>query len=133
MDSMALVTPVACPKFVPLIEGEKFGSEEINAAVAEYTNELKAAGVDTLILSCTHYPFIKKEIEKALGENIMVIDPAEDTARSAIKILTENGLAKKNGKGNTTICFTADIDRGTRLVKYILPNVKSAFEQVDLQ
>lgn len=133
MDSSAVVTPVACPKFVPLIEGEKFGSAEAKEAVKEYTEILKIAGVDTLILSCTHYPFLKKEIEQALGKDTIVIDPAEETSRNALQVLRENGLAKESGQGSTTICFTADIDRGIRLVNYILPNVKSAFKQVDLK
>ena len=133
MDPQASVTPVACPKFVPLVEGEKFGSVAAAEAVEEYTRELKTAGVDTLILSCTHYPFIKKEIEQALGKDTIVIDPAEETAQNAIKILTENDLAKASGKGSTIICFTADLERGMRLAKYMLPNVKSAFKQVDLK
>ena len=55
-----------CPKFVPLIEGEKFGSPELAAAIKEYTDKLKAQGVDTVMLSCTHYPFCgKKEIREA--------------------------------------------------------------------
>ena len=68
-----------------------------------------------------------------MGKDTVVIDPAEETARDAIKILTENDLAKARGKGSTTICFTADIERGMRLAKYMLPNVKSVFKQVDLK
>ena len=58
-DDGADVYPQACPKFVPLIEGEQFDGAEVRAAVAEYAAPLKAAGIDTLILSCTHYPFIQ--------------------------------------------------------------------------
>ena len=50
-DAGADVYPQACPKFVPLIEGEQFGSAEVMSAVAEYAAPLKAAGIDTLILS----------------------------------------------------------------------------------
>lgn len=59
-DDGADVYPQACPKFVPLIEGEQFDGAEVRAAVAEYAAPLKAAGIDTLILSCTHYPLSKK-------------------------------------------------------------------------
>jgi glutamate racemase len=74
-DDGADVYPQACPKFVPLIEGEQFDSAEVRAAVAEYAAPLKAAGIDTLILSCTHYPFIQKEIESEFGSEVTVIDP----------------------------------------------------------
>jgi len=133
VDPTACVAPIACPKFVPLIEGEKFGSTELAEAVTEYTDKLKVAGADTLILSCTHYPFIRREIEKALGNGVNVIDPAEETAREAIKVLGTQGLAKQKGQGSTTICFTADLDRGMRLAKHMLPDTKSTFKQINLK
>ena len=133
VDPTACVAPIACPKFVPLIEGEKFGSSELAQAVAEYTGKLKAAGADTLILSCTHYPFIKTEIEMALGNGVNIIDPAEETARDAIKVLVAQGVAKQKGQGSTTICFTADLDRGIRLAKHMLPDTESVFQQVNLK
>ena len=80
-DAGADVYPQACPKFVPLIEGEQFGSAEVMSAIAEYAAPLKAAGIDTLILSCTHYPFIQKEIESEFGSEVTVIDPADATAQ----------------------------------------------------
>ena len=53
-DSTAEVYPMGCAKFVPLIEGEQFASPELPQAIAEYAAPLKEAGVDALILSCTH-------------------------------------------------------------------------------
>ncbi|WP_303707493.1 glutamate racemase, partial [Phascolarctobacterium succinatutens] len=53
-DPQAQVYPVACPKFVPLIEGEQFDSPELQQAIAEYTEPFKKAGVEAVILSCTH-------------------------------------------------------------------------------
>ena len=84
LDSSAIVVPKACPRFVPLIEGEKFGSSEIADAVAEYAAPVKNAGVDTLILSCTHYPFIKKEIEHEMGDQVKVIDVMQDFCRKVL-------------------------------------------------
>ncbi len=133
IDPTACVAPIACPKFVPLIEGEKFASTELAEAVTEYTDKLKAAGADTLILSCTHYPFIRKEIENALGNDVNIIDPAEETARYAIKVLAANGCAKTQGQGSTTICFTADLDRGIRLAKHMLPDTENVFKLVNLK
>jgi len=86
-----------------------------------------------LILSCTHYPFIRREIEKALGDGVHVIDPAEETAKNTIDLLEKQGLSKRNGQGSTTIYFTADLDRGMRLAKRMLPNTKSIFAQINLK
>lgn len=131
-DPEATVVPKACPQFVPLIEGEKFGTPEVADAIAEYTLPLKTAGVDTVILSCTHYPFIKKEIEKAMGEGVQVIDPAEETAHDTEKALKEEGLLQTEGTGKTTICFTADLERGKRIASRMFDVEASEFKTVNL-
>jgi glutamate racemase len=56
LDAGVSFHPVACPRLVPLIEGDDPYGEETEAAVREYAAPLKAAGVDTVILGCTHYP-----------------------------------------------------------------------------
>lgn len=132
VDSTAKVVPQACPKFVPLIEGEHFDSPEIKAAVAEYALPLKAAGVDTMILSCTHYPFIKKEIEEAMGADVKVIDPAEQTALDAKAVLKADELLRTDGCGKTTICFTADLDRDKRIAARMFDVKACTFQKVKL-
>ena len=54
MDPEIQVFGQGCPKFVPLIEGEKFGTPELASAVQEYADDLKAHDVDTVLLACTH-------------------------------------------------------------------------------
>lgn len=132
LDSAAAVVPEACPKFVPLIEGEKFGSSEIIDAVAEYAAPLKKAGVDTLILSCTHYPFIKEEIEKEMGLGVKVIDPAEQTALDVQGALRAASLLKESSSGKTTICFTADLARGKRIAARMFDVEACEFRAVTL-
>lgn len=132
-DPSATVVPKACPKFVPLIEGEGFGSAEITDAVAEYALPLKEAGVDTLILSCTHYPFIKEEIEREMGTQVKVIDPAEQTALDAQAILCEGQLLLKGPAGKTTICFTADLARGRRITSRMFEVASCEFKEVILK
>ena len=66
-DPTAEVYPLACPRFVPLIEGEQFDSVELQDAIAEYAAPLKQAGIDALLLGCTHFPFIREQLEAELG------------------------------------------------------------------
>ena len=132
VDSTATVVPKACPKFVPRIEGERFDSPEIKAAIAEYALPLKAAGVDTMILSCTHYPFIKKEIEDEMGAGVKVIDPAEQTALDTKAALEDCGLLQAEGSGKTTICFTADLERGKRIAARMFDVEACTFQNVTL-
>ena len=124
---------MCCAKFVPLIEGEQFASPELPEAVAEYAAPLKAAGVDALILSCTHYPFIREQIEAEFGPEVTVIDPAEATSQLAIEALEKAGLAKTEGVGRVTICGTADIERVQRLAQRMLPVEACDFKEIDLQ
>ena len=132
-DSTAEVYPMGCAKFVPLIEGEQFASEELPKAIAEYAAPLKAAGVDALILSCTHYPFIKEQIAAEFGPEVTIIDPAEATSELAIAALDEAGLAKNEGVGRVTICGTADIERVQRLAQRMLPVEDCSFKEINLQ
>src|SRR4051812_21465566 len=59
LDAGVSLWPVACPRLVPLIEGEDPYGEETELAVREYAAPLKEEGVDTVILGCTHYPLIR--------------------------------------------------------------------------
>ncbi len=131
-DPSVSVYPVACPDFVPLIEGERFGGDDIREAVARYAAPLKAAGIDALILSCTHFPFIRGEIEAEFGSGVTVIDPAEATSRSAMEALGGLGLLRTEGKGRMKICCTADKDRVKRLAERMLPVEDCVFEQINL-
>lgn len=71
----------ACPAFVPLVERGLSAGPEVEAAVAEYLTPLRAAGVDTVVFGCTHYPFLRDAIRRFLGEGITLVDPAESVIR----------------------------------------------------
>jgi len=76
----AQVTSQACPLFVPLAE-EGFTEDEIAGAVARrYLAPLAAAGVDTLVLGCTHYPLLSSTIAATMGDGVALVDSAEAVA-----------------------------------------------------
>lgn len=131
-DSSAEVYPMACPKFVPLIEGEQFGNPAVAEAVAEYAAPLKEAGIDALILSCTHYPFIKDVVEVEFGNGVTVIDPAEATAKLSKASLEANGLLNNEEQGSVKICCTADLERVKRLAARMLPAEACHFQEISL-
>ena len=131
-DSSAEVYPMACPKFVPLIEGEQFGDPAVAEAVAEYAAPLKEAGIDALILSCTHYPFIKDVVEVEFGNGVTVIDPAEATAKLSNASLEANGLLNNEAQGSVKICCTADLERVKRLAARMLPAEVCQFQEISL-
>lgn len=83
-----------CPLFVPLVEEGLMGHAITEMAVAEYLQPLKDAGVDTLILGCTHYPALKDDIGRFMGPGVTLVDSADALAAAAEDRLAELGLLR---------------------------------------
>ncbi|HZK55944.1 MAG TPA: glutamate racemase [Desulfosporosinus sp.] len=75
-QAIALVKAQGCPLFVPLIEAGLANSSEARGIARTYLAPLQAAGVDALILGCTHFPFLEPVIHEILGEDVLLVDPA---------------------------------------------------------
>lgn len=75
-QAISVVRAQGCPLFVPLIEAGLANSAEARGIAKTYLAPLKDAGVDALILGCTHYPFLEPVIREILGEDVVIIDPA---------------------------------------------------------
>ncbi|WP_081962919.1 glutamate racemase [Desulfosporosinus sp. HMP52] len=84
---IALVKAQGCPLFVPLIEAGLAESEQALGIAKTYLTPLKAAGVDTLILGCTHYPFLEPVLNKILGEDVLIVDPAKAVVKELENLL----------------------------------------------
>ena len=82
----------ACPRFVPLVESGKADSEEAEEAACTYVNPLLEHGCRTIVLGCTHYPFLRKAIQSAAGSDVTIVDPAEETVWALHDILREEQL-----------------------------------------
>lgn len=63
-----------CPLLVPLVEEGWVGKPETNMILKKYLRPLKSKAIDSLILGCTHYPFLKKDIVRVMGKNCHVLD-----------------------------------------------------------
>jgi glutamate racemase len=92
LDAGVSLHPVACPRLVPLIEGEDPYGAETEAAVREYAAPLQSAGVDTVILGCTHYPLIRPVLQRVFGRNVTLVFSAEETAREVSETLARKGI-----------------------------------------
>ncbi|HPZ44064.1 MAG TPA: glutamate racemase [Bacillota bacterium] len=94
----------AAPRLVPLVETGRTDTYEVTEALREYLSPLQKAGIDTLILGCTHYPFLARQIEEELGPGVRLVDPALATVRAAKEELCRLGLAI-NGVSPVSHCF----------------------------
>ena len=82
----------ACPLFVPLVE-EGWLDDPITYEVAKrYISELKEYDIDTLVLGCTHYPLLRNTLKQVVGEEVSLVNPALETAKSLKQLLMEQGL-----------------------------------------
>lgn len=79
----------ACPMFVPLVENGYSSGEVAHIIAEDYLAPIKAEGVDTLIMGCTHYPLLRNEIQKIMGDGVTLIDAGAQAAIAAKKLLTE--------------------------------------------
>jgi glutamate racemase len=84
----------ACPVFVERVERGDTSSKELQEAALEYLGPLKEAGVDTLILGCTHYPLLSGLISVVMGPDVLLISSAEETARDVYAALLRDGLLR---------------------------------------
>ena len=85
------VVSQACPMLVPLVEQGMFRSEESYDVVEQSLVGIKDDNIDTLILGCTHYPFLMTSIGKVMGTRVKLISSADETAREISTILYEKG------------------------------------------
>ncbi|MDQ5820492.1 MAG: glutamate racemase [Actinomycetota bacterium] len=101
LDAGAEFFPVACPRLVPLIEGDDPYGPETEEAVREYAAPLKDAGVDTVILGCTHYPLIRPIFQRAFGRDVTLVFSAEETAREVAETLGRKGFGNASDREGT--------------------------------
>jgi len=95
----ARVVTASCPLFVPFVEEGWLCGEVVLSVVREYLKPLKAAGVDTVILGCTHYPLLKPVIQEVLGKDVILIDSAKQVACEVKKILVSEDLLNRGKAG----------------------------------
>ena len=100
----------ACPMFVPLVENGYVndGNPVTKLIIAEYLQEVKDAGVDTLILGCTHYPLLKKMIGDFMGSDVTLIDSGKVTAQAAAAALADLGLLNGRTEGGNAHYYVSD-------------------------
>jgi glutamate racemase len=86
------LTTVACPRFVEFVErGDTWGGELLDVA-EEYLQPVVAAGCDTLVLGCTHYPLLTGVISYVVGDAVTLVSSAEETAKDVYRVLARHDL-----------------------------------------
>ncbi len=87
------LTCAACPGFVEFVERGDTDSDQVHVLAERLLAPLQDAGIDTLLLGCTHYPFLARTISDVLGRDVVLVDSADETAFSVREML--GGLAPR--------------------------------------
>ncbi|MEG0777856.1 MAG: glutamate racemase [Oscillospiraceae bacterium] len=116
------VTEKACPRFATMVEDGIFdkNDERVREAAAEYLPTLVRAGVDTVILGCTHYPLLADIITEHMGSNVKLISAGAAAARSLCTHLKQNKLTAINGTSKTEYYTTGEATSFARTAKLML-------------
>lgn len=86
------VSSVACPRFVDFVERGITSGRQVLGLAQGYLEPLQRAGVDTLVLGCTHYPLLSGVLQLAIGPEVTLVSSAEETAKDVLRVLTEHDL-----------------------------------------
>lgn len=104
------VFSTSCPLFVPLVEEGWIEGEVPEMIARQYLTPLIDAGIDTLILGCTHYPLLKPMLAKVLGPDIILVDSAEEIARQ-VQVMLEQRQELDPSQHGARHFFVSDLPR----------------------
>lgn len=112
--------PQKCPKLVPLIEAGKLSGPVVYTALHQYLDPLLKQNIDTLILGCTHYPFLLKPIQSIVGPDVKIVDPAWQTAQNVRNWFMENNYSVTSESTTDQFWTSGDVDLFKRQVNTFL-------------
>ncbi|MBK8499857.1 MAG: glutamate racemase [Flavobacteriales bacterium] len=109
-----------CPGLVKQIEAGEFDTPKTEAMLRGWLEPMLERNIDALVLGCTHYPIVRPLIERLVGPDVRVIDPAPAIARQVKRLLDESGLAAPpDAKGAVTYWTSGDPDAFATMMERI--------------
>lgn len=112
-----------CPGLVELVETGRWRQAEAEALLRRYVDPLLSKGVDTIVLGCTHYPFLRLLVEKIAGPEIKIIDTGEAVARQVVRVLENYKLLTESaGKGGEQFFTSGEPEKVEPVVRLLWGN-----------
>jgi glutamate racemase len=104
-----------------LVEQDRSGTSEARELLADYLQPLLDSGMDTLVLGCTHYPFLIEDIRAVVGETVAIVDPSPAVARQVVRVLGDAGIVASQGSGSRVeYATTGDSERFAYMIERLL-------------
>ena len=137
LDPEVTVFSRACPLFVPLAEAGRIrrGDVVIETVAREYLTPLKNAGVDTLILGCTHYPLLSDVIRHIMGPDVTLINSGREAARALQALLVSSDRLNESQSNGDTSYFVSDTVDGFEEMAglFLRSNLKGMVQQINIE
>ncbi len=134
LDKNIKVIDQACPLFVPLVEEGFFEDEATDLIAKRYLDKVIENNVDTLILGCTHYPVIKNSIQRIVGEDVVMVDSGEETAKFVKNYLKLNNLFSSKTVKSKLKIYVSDLShKFQEIAERFLQNSLSHIETIDFE
>ena len=133
INSDIVVYDKACPSFVPFIEAEGYlNREEADNIIKETLNDTIDLGMDTVVLGCTHYPMLKKNIEEFYGNRIKVISSGREAAREVSTVLGYSKLHQSKVNKTDHKFFISEKSENFNNIasKWLKQNIKAEIVEV---
>lgn len=117
----------ACPDLVAAVEAGDTDAGWLPERVREHLDPMLAGGIDTLVLGCTHYSFLRRPIEEAAGPDVTIIDAAQPVARQVQRVLQQSGLLNDEaGVGSLAYLSSSNLDEIRVILERLLPSGEQA-------
>jgi glutamate racemase len=115
------LTSAACPRFVDFVERGITSGRQVLGLAQGYLEPLQQAGVDTVVLGCTHYPLLTGVLQIVMGNDVTLVSSAEETAKDVVRVLTEHDLlAEPDGEVRHEFAATGPAVPFARLARRFL-------------
>lgn len=102
-EDKATIIPLPCPGLMDFIERGDLNGEDLHRYLMDLLYAYRGGQVDAAVLGCTHYPFVRAQIQRVLGENVRIFDGGEGTAREMRRRLAESGLLREDVRRGTVV------------------------------
>lgn len=124
----------ACPMFVPLVENGYTQGRVAQWITEEYLTPVKEAGVDTLILGCTHYPLLREVIRQVMGDRVQLVDAGAQAASTAAEMLKAKDMLCGRSYGVTRYYVSDSVSGFSELGSIFLEKqIEGSVQKVDIE
>lgn len=129
-DDMELIA-LACPGFVEFVERGEFESEQVHVLAQRLLEPAVEAKVDTLLLGCTHYPYLARTLGDVMGRDVVLVSSADETAFEVRRVMIDAGMVRtRTDGGQASFITTGDVNWFEELGRRLLGPELERAEQI---